>query len=54
MTGATLVHYLLLLVALICFFLAFVKYREGTPVSVGWLGFTMWMLDILIFGTGPK
>ena len=49
MNGPMLVHYLLLLVALVCFFLAFVRYREAGPVSIGWLGLTMWMLDVLIF-----
>lgn len=53
MNGPILVHYLLLIVALICFFLAFVRYRESAgPVSIGWLGLALWMMDTLIFGAG--
>jgi hypothetical protein len=49
MNGPVLVHYLLLLAALVCFFLGFVRYREAGPVTIGWLGLALWMLDILIF-----
>jgi len=55
--GPTIVHYALLFFALLCFFLAFVRFREppAGQVSIGWLGLFLWMLDILIFsGTVPK
>jgi hypothetical protein len=48
------VHYLLLIVALICCFLGFVKYRDGSPVSIGWLGLAFWILDTILFGAGVK
>jgi uncharacterized membrane protein len=54
MTGPSLVHYLLLIVALICFFAGFVRYREGGPVTIGWLGLCFWILDTLLFSTGVK
>jgi hypothetical protein len=60
MTGPVLVHYLLLIVALVCFFLAFLRKWEApappsVSVGVGWLGMCFWMLDILIFsGVAPK
>ena len=56
MNGPTLVHYLLLIVALVCFFLAFLRRWEVNPpgVSVGWLGLAFWMLDLLIFSSVPK
>jgi hypothetical protein len=58
MTGPLLVHYLLLLAALVCFFLAFIrKWEAPNPpgLAVGWLGLCFWMLDMLIFaGTAPK
>ncbi len=49
MNGPSVVHYLLLLAALFCFFLAFLKYREPA-VSIGWLGACLVVLDVLIFG----
>jgi len=55
MNGPGLVHYLLLLVALVCFFFAFLRRGEApSGVSIGWLGFCFWMLDILIFGAGVR
>ena len=54
MTGPSLVHYILMIAALICFFLAFVRYREPGPVSVGWLGFCFWVLDLLLFTAGGR
>jgi hypothetical protein len=49
MNGPNLVHLFFLFVAMVCFFLAFIRYREGGPVSIGWLGLCLWMLDLLIF-----
>jgi hypothetical protein len=54
MNGPALVHYLLLLVALACFFAAFLRYREAGPVSIGWLGLCFWILDTLLFAAGVK
>jgi hypothetical protein len=55
MNGPTLVHYLFLLVALVCFFLAFVRWKEPPAIiSIGWLGLFFWMLDVLVFSTGTK
>lgn len=54
MTGATLVHYLFLIVALVCFFMAFLRRWENPPgVSIGWLGACFVVLDLLIF-SGAK
>jgi hypothetical protein len=51
MNGASLIHLLFLIVALVCFFLAFLRRFEAVPgVSIGWLGFCFWMLDMIIFG----
>ena len=53
--GGTFVHYLLLVVALICCFLGFLRRFEANPpaVSMGWLGLCFFILDVLIFGV-PK
>lgn len=51
MNGPSIVHYLLLIGALACFFLAFLRRWENPPgISIGWLGWCFFMLDMLIFG----
>lgn len=57
MTGPILVYYLLLLAALVCFILAFLRRWESTPpaISIGWLGMFFWILTVMIFGgAAPK
>lgn len=44
------VHFVLTLIALICFFCAAIGKPSG-PVSLGWLGLFFWALDLLIRGS---
>ncbi len=50
--GPNLVHYILLIAALLCFFGAFLRWKEGSPqaVSIGWLGWCFIVIDWLVFG----
>lgn len=44
------VHFVLMLIALICLFCAAINRPNPTPLSIGWLGMFFWALDILILG----
>lgn len=51
MNGPILVHYVLLLAALICCFCGFLRRWEAGPPGLlfGWLGVCFYLLDLLLF-----
>lgn len=42
------VHFVLMLIALICLFCAAINRLASSPVALGWLGLFFWALDILV------
>jgi hypothetical protein len=44
------VHFVLMLIALICLFCAAINRPASAPISLGWLGMFFWALDILVLG----
>jgi hypothetical protein len=41
-------HFILMLIAVICFFCAAIGRPVTSPISIGWLGLFFWALDLLI------
>jgi hypothetical protein len=44
------VHFVLMLIAIICLFCAAIGRPATSPISLGWLGLFFWALDLLIAG----
>lgn len=44
-------HFVLMLLACICLFLAAIGRPAACPIALGWLGLFFWALDLLIRGS---